>query len=79
MAKRDMAKVVQLVAYQTNLVDEDDHIDEDDNPNAVVLALTEDGRIFITQNPQLDICSFDASCWRELEPPSQKQSVTLEK
>jgi len=31
--------------------------------------LTEDGEIFITQNPQLDLESFDASCWKELAPP----------
>jgi len=73
-----MSKVVQLLAYQTNLVDKDYHLENldeygnpirDDTPNVVVMALTEDGRIFITQNPQLDLCSFDASCWKEIDPP----------
>jgi len=73
-----MSKVVQLVAYQTNLVDRDDHLENfdeygnpirNDNPNTVVMALTEDGEIFITQNPQLDLESFDESCWKELAPP----------
>tara|TARA_S200000501_G_scaffold298270_1_gene284766 strand:- start:96 stop:302 length:207 start_codon:yes stop_codon:yes gene_type:complete len=64
-----MNKVVQLTVFQTKLVDDPDDILED-NPDVFVLALTKDGSIFITQNPQLDMDSFDWDSWTEIDPPS---------
>lgn len=73
-----MSKVVQLVAYRSKYVDESDAVLGSDFADTFVVALTEDGRIFITQNPQLDMGSFSASCWRELESPTQGESATLD-
>ena len=63
-----MSKVVQLTVYQTKLVDEVEDI-SNKGPEVFVLALTEDGSIFITQNPQLALDTFDWSCWCEIDPP----------
>ena len=70
-----MSKVVQLLAYESKFVDHDDNLDRLQWPNTFVMALTEDGEIFITQNPQLDLESFDESCWKELAPPPDLKAL----
>ena len=67
-----MSKVVQLVAFQTKVVDSADYWEEGmpvPEADTFVLALTDDGSIYITQNPQYDQETFDASCWQHLDPP----------